>query len=206
LNINVNVDSTISFLTKDYKQALPELKMRKIGVYVFYDKHENPLYVGKSKILNTRVPSHINGTSNVKEIKKDAVSCIVYFISNPAMADIFETYLINEIKPMYNLDKASYSEFIKAAEEELLDIECRMLELEESLMEILNEDEDSSDLGESLYIAYEIKKIERKLAILERKRRVLKRRGAMPLSNITVEEIIEKDNKRKIAAYLSSRN
>ena len=76
------------------------------GVYIFKDKDDNELYIGKAENIRKRVKSHFqNSTFSGKEIvlTKKTVS-IDYIITRTAVeALILECNLIKEHKPKYNI-------------------------------------------------------------------------------------------------------
>ncbi|MFL1677608.1 MULTISPECIES: nucleotide excision repair endonuclease [Bacillales] len=82
------------------------------GVYVFYDMYSNPLYVGISKDLHTRMQSHINEVSTNKRLRELMRAGIVHrvdfmYVSNVYSRDIYETYLIKSLRPFCNLGKTN---------------------------------------------------------------------------------------------------
>ncbi|MDF1510860.1 nucleotide excision repair endonuclease [Robertmurraya sp. DFI.2.37] len=204
MNITVNVEKEISFNVGEVKNYTSELK-KVTGVYVFFDKFENPVYIGKSKDLYGRVISHINGKSEKPKIKELSRLCKIYKIEDYAMADIYETYLINELKPLLNIDKATYGDFIKMAEEELVEVDCRIDDLKFEILELKESLVDEDDLGELLFSQRKIEELEKEIVELEAKASRLKRRGAKPMENITYEMIVKREKERRRNAYLSMR-
>ena len=73
----------------------------KPGIYIFKDKFEEPLYVGKAKNLRKRVPSYFGqGTSwKVKCFVNEAFSISFVVSHNEANALLAEYSFIQEVKP-----------------------------------------------------------------------------------------------------------
>lgn len=79
------------------------------GVYTFYNCFNEPLYVGISDNVSKRVKAHINGTGNV-----DVARCIlsgkdviikVFYVDSKAYQEVYESYLIKQLDPRYNVAK-----------------------------------------------------------------------------------------------------
>lgn len=73
------------------------------GIYRFYDKDNNLLYVGKAANLRSRIFNHISLKSNTKDVAHlfKKVSC-TYIERTGKTIDIIEKFMINELKPTYN--------------------------------------------------------------------------------------------------------
>jgi DNA polymerase III subunit epsilon len=210
MEIRIDVINKIEFGVDDFKNNYDGIKKSSVGVYVFKNEHGDAVYVGKSKNLHKRISAHLGGNSNVKDLMDHTTHCEVFFIEDYSLADIYETYLINSLKPLSNLDKASYPEFIKMAEESLSDISYEIELLEQRLSEISIEieeydDDDEYALGEVLYLQKEASNIESKIKLLKQKVSRLKRRGAKSLENETSEEKITNIKRMKSAAFLRLR-
>lgn len=85
----------------------------KPGIYIFKDKFEEPLYVGKAKNLRKRVPSYFgqNTSWKVKRLINEAFSVSFVVSQNEANALLAEYSFIQEFKPKYNIqfkDDKSY--------------------------------------------------------------------------------------------------
>ena len=85
----------------------------KPGIYIFKDKFEEPLYVGKAKNLRKRVPSYFgqNTSWKVKRLINEAFSISFVVSQNEANALLAEYSFIQEFKPKYNIqfkDDKSY--------------------------------------------------------------------------------------------------
>lgn len=79
------------------------------GIFMFYNDKDELLYVGKARKLRPRIKKHFE--DNVSDIKmhRDEVTRIdVSLIESPVHREIYETYIINEFKAKYNVDKVFY--------------------------------------------------------------------------------------------------
>ena len=74
------------------------------GVYIFYDKNSNPLYVGKSKNIKKRVKSHLYDKDSSKElrIKRQINDIKAIPTAGEISALILESDLVKELMPIYN--------------------------------------------------------------------------------------------------------
>lgn len=98
---------TIDLPTSDIqcnRYSLDKLKDQK-GVYKIYSKEYELLYVGKSKTVKTRVENHIKGNTHTKGYEHLFYFVEVMYVENEMEMDIYETYLINALKPALNRDK-----------------------------------------------------------------------------------------------------
>lgn len=87
------------------------------GVYVMRDISDVCLYVGKTKDFVKRVRQHARQSDFYRSIEYVEF----YYNSNEYKKDIIETYLINELKPIYNKAKTYYLQ--RDLEEKLSEIE-----------------------------------------------------------------------------------
>jgi len=83
------------------------------GVYIFKDKYDEPIYIGKAKNLRNRVVTYFNSNSNwkVKRLVSEAKNISFVLSKNEANALLAEYSLIQEYKPKYNIqfkDDKSY--------------------------------------------------------------------------------------------------
>jgi hypothetical protein len=84
------------------------------GVYTFYDKYGNPLYVGITSDFKQRIKSHIamnKRAQNNWKLKALMLYGVPYqielrYVSSARNRDIYETYMINELEPFCNISKA----------------------------------------------------------------------------------------------------
>lgn len=87
-------------LDEEIVSELPECP----GVYIFYDRNSNPLYVGKSKNIKKRVKSHLYDKDSSKELKiKNQINDIKAIpTAGEISALILESDLVKELMPIYN--------------------------------------------------------------------------------------------------------
>lgn len=86
------------------------IKKNTSGIYVFWDKDYNVLYIGKAKDLNSRLHAHKYGTTHTKEIYKQFYAVSIMILNNyEEVANFVEKDLIKTMKPIYNVihNKAS---------------------------------------------------------------------------------------------------
>ncbi len=75
------------------------------GVYVFYDEHDAPLYVGKSVSLRSRVLSHFNGDHSIRkdmEISRKIRRLDWTETTGDFGASVMEARLIKQLNPLLN--------------------------------------------------------------------------------------------------------
>jgi hypothetical protein len=100
------------------------------GVYVFYDDKDVPLYVGKTVNFKSRFSGHAKSS----KFFRLAAKVRLYLVKSEYEKDIYETYLINELKPEFNRDKTyyfrpEYEEMLQKVEERIIDIKLEIDEL-----------------------------------------------------------------------------
>lgn len=79
------------------------------GIFMFYNDNEDLLFVGKARKLRQRIKKHFEDTVSVIKNHRDEVTRIdVCMIKDPVDREIYETYIINELKAKYNVDKALF--------------------------------------------------------------------------------------------------
>lgn len=108
-------DSLLSIPPTDARLSLHSLKQGarfkgRGGVYVFYNRHNEPLYVGISSRLDRRVPEHlVEGRGN-----KDLFQYIqsgkyvyveVFYEDSKLYQEMYESYLIHQLNPRFNVSK-----------------------------------------------------------------------------------------------------
>lgn len=77
----------------------------KSGIYIFKDKYEEPIYVGKAKNLRKRVPTYFSTSSSwkVKRLVNEAEDISFVISKNEANALLAEYSFIQKYKPKYNV-------------------------------------------------------------------------------------------------------
>jgi len=96
---------------KTQVDALPESP----GVYIFYDKDDAPLYVGKSINISDRVISHFSeDTTSTKHLSliKEVVRIGHIVTTGEFGALLMESQMIKELHPIYNARLLEKKEFI----------------------------------------------------------------------------------------------
>ncbi len=79
------------------------------GIFMFYNDKEELLFVGKARKLRPRIKKHFEDTVSVIKMNRDEVTKIeVCLVEDPVHREIYETYIINELKAKYNVDKVLY--------------------------------------------------------------------------------------------------
>lgn len=76
-----------------------------VGVYVFWDESKNPLYVGKSVNLRSRISSYFSNNLHTKTEKLVINSKFLTFIEVPSEIDslLLEAELVRNLKTFYNI-------------------------------------------------------------------------------------------------------
>ncbi len=77
----------------------------KPGIYIFKDKYQEPIYVGKAKNLRKRVPTYFSSSSSwkVKRLVNEADDISFVISKNEANALLAEYSFIQKYKPKYNV-------------------------------------------------------------------------------------------------------
>ena len=108
------------------------------GIYMFYNEDQGELlYIGKASNLRQRVKMHLRDTSmgpnrfgGTGDVKHNFRWIETFCVDCPMERDIYETYLINTLKPFLNvgkvysyktsryIDKYKSEEYLKFQEEE----------------------------------------------------------------------------------------
>jgi len=81
----------------------------KAGIFMFYNDNDELLFVGKARKLRPRIKKHFEDTVSAIKMNRDEVVKIdVCLIEDPVHREIYETYIINEFKAKYNVDKVLF--------------------------------------------------------------------------------------------------
>jgi hypothetical protein len=80
------------------------------GVYVFYNIHHEPLYVGISNRLDRRVPEHLSSSKGNKDLihyidSGKYVYVDVFYEDDKLYQEVYESYLIYQLNPRFNVGK-----------------------------------------------------------------------------------------------------
>ncbi|MBF7155714.1 nucleotide excision repair endonuclease [Bacillus albus] len=98
--IELTLPSSSVFAKENISNIKPEG-----GIYFLYSLSNELLYIGKSTNIKVRVNNHIKGSSNTEEHAEEFNKVECFYIDNPLEIEIYETYLINTLKPKYNKNK-----------------------------------------------------------------------------------------------------
>jgi len=75
------------------------------GLYILKDKEGRVLYIGKSVNVYNRLKQHISGNRRSSLFNQDIAIINVIFVYDPFELELYETYAINTMSPLYNIDK-----------------------------------------------------------------------------------------------------
>jgi len=79
------------------------------GIFMFYNDKGELLFVGKARKLRQRIKKHFEDNVSPMKMHRDEVKKIaVCIVDDPVHREIYETYIINELKAKYNIDKAFF--------------------------------------------------------------------------------------------------
>ncbi len=79
------------------------------GIFLFYNLHEELLFVGKARKLRQRIKKHFeDNVSPIKNHRNEVDRIDICLVEDPMEREIYETYLINEKQSKYNIDKVFY--------------------------------------------------------------------------------------------------
>ncbi|MFX3636603.1 MAG: nucleotide excision repair endonuclease [Candidatus Pristimantibacillus sp.] len=79
------------------------------GIFMFYNKKKELLFVGKARKLRPRIKKHFEDSVSPMKLHRDEVTTIeVCIVEDPVDREIYETYIINTLHAKYNVDKVLY--------------------------------------------------------------------------------------------------
>jgi len=79
------------------------------GIFMFYNDDKELLFVGKARKLRQRIKKHFeDNVSPIKSHREEVTKISVCLVEDPVHREIYETYIINELKAKYNVDKVFY--------------------------------------------------------------------------------------------------
>ncbi|ASB62344.1 hypothetical protein SC22_05340 [Bacillus sp. A053] len=79
------------------------------GIFMFYNIHDELLFVGKARKLRQRIKKHFeDNVSPIKHHRDEVYKIEVCVVDDPMERDIYETYIINTQQSKYNVDKAFF--------------------------------------------------------------------------------------------------
>lgn len=159
------------------------------GIYVFKDSEDRVLYVGKSKDLNNRINQHLRTVPYPFDNRASSVT--VYVETDPTSVDIYESFMITELKPEYNKAGMYAPEFQRQNAEELFELEVNLSEAEDErrvLRDFIARQEDdimddeSLDASELIEAIRDLGRVKKKIAELKREIGLRKRRAYKEVS------------------------
>ncbi|WP_047984309.1 nucleotide excision repair endonuclease [Ornithinibacillus californiensis] len=116
-----NPDITITERKQNLKENEPQIKpiygfidfhlipRDKGGIFLFFNINDELLFVGKARKLRQRIKKHFEDTVSPIKMHRDEVYRIdICLVEDPMEREIYETYIINELKSKYNVDKVFY--------------------------------------------------------------------------------------------------
>ncbi|ABS22140.1 nucleotide excision repair endonuclease [Bacillus cytotoxicus] len=79
------------------------------GIFMFYNIHDELLFVGKARKIRQRIKKHFEDNVSPMKAHRDEVYRIdVCLVEDPMEREIYETYIINTLQAKYNIDKVFY--------------------------------------------------------------------------------------------------
>ncbi|AEP92282.1 nucleotide excision repair endonuclease [Bacillus subtilis] len=79
------------------------------GIFMFYNIHDELLFVGKARKLRQRIKKHFeDNVSPIKHHRDEVYKIEVCVVDDPMERDIYETYIINTQHSKYNIDKVFF--------------------------------------------------------------------------------------------------
>lgn len=76
---------------------------------MFYNIHDELLFVGKARKLRQRIKKHFEDTvSPIKHHRDEVYKIEVCVVEDPMEREIYETYIINTQHSKYNVDKVFF--------------------------------------------------------------------------------------------------
>ncbi|WP_168120758.1 nucleotide excision repair endonuclease [Paenibacillus sp. HB172176] len=79
------------------------------GIFMFYNDQDELLFVGKARKLRPRIKKHFeDSVSVIKNHREEVAKIEVCLVQSPVHREIYETFIINEHKAKYNVDKVFY--------------------------------------------------------------------------------------------------
>ncbi|GGG72832.1 hypothetical protein GCM10010918_30970 [Paenibacillus radicis (ex Gao et al. 2016)] len=79
------------------------------GIFMFYNDKDELLFCGKARKLRPRIKKHFEDSVSVMKAKRDEVAKIeVCVVEDAVHRDIYETFIINQRRARYNVEKVFY--------------------------------------------------------------------------------------------------
>ena len=79
------------------------------GIFMFYNKNDELLFVGKARKIRQRIKKHFeDNVSPMLKHRDEVYKISVCIVEDPMDREIYETYAINTLRAKYNIDKVFY--------------------------------------------------------------------------------------------------
>ncbi|GAA4063168.1 nucleotide excision repair endonuclease [Amphibacillus indicireducens] len=79
------------------------------GIFLFFNEEDELLFVGKARKLRRRIKKHFEDhVSPIKNHRDEVYKIDICLVEDPMEREIYETYIINQLKSKYNVDKVFY--------------------------------------------------------------------------------------------------
>ncbi|RUT33569.1 nucleotide excision repair endonuclease [Paenibacillus zeisoli] len=79
------------------------------GIFMFYNDRDELLFVGKARKLRPRIKKHFEDTvSPIRQHRDEVTRIEVCIVEDPVHREIYETYIINELRAKYNVDNVFF--------------------------------------------------------------------------------------------------
>lgn len=76
------------------------------GIYKLFSKDKTLLYIGKAKNIRRRIHQHLmSEDGSLYDYRTHIKGCSYFIVDDPVARDIYETYMINKLKPKLNSSK-----------------------------------------------------------------------------------------------------
>ncbi|WP_258000372.1 nucleotide excision repair endonuclease [Bacillus sp. Marseille-P3661] len=114
-------DITITQRKQVLKEGEPEIKpvygfidfhlipRDKGGIFLFFNKNDELLFIGKARKLRQRIKKHFEDTvSPIKNHREEVYKISICIEEDPMNREIYETYAINKLQSKYNIEKVYF--------------------------------------------------------------------------------------------------
>lgn len=86
-----------------------QLPRDKGGIFMFYNKADELLFVGKARKIRQRIKKHFEDqVSPMRQHRNEVYKIEVCIVEDPMEREIYETYIINKLQSKYNVDKVFF--------------------------------------------------------------------------------------------------
>ncbi|MBK3494165.1 nucleotide excision repair endonuclease [Viridibacillus sp. YIM B01967] len=86
-----------------------EIPRDKGGFFMFFNKENEVLFVGKARKIRQRVKKHFeDSVSPIKDHRKEVYKIEVFVVEDQMEREIYETFVINTFRAKYNTEKVFF--------------------------------------------------------------------------------------------------